>query len=148
MSAPPRLDDQLCFALYAAGQAMTRAYKPLLTPLGLTYPQYLVMLVLWEHGEQSVSAIGSRLGLDSGTLTPLLKRMEQGGFVRRQRDPADQRVVRIALTAAGSALQEAGCRVFASIGDSVGLDLATATGLRETLKRLTAHLDHTAPAVS
>jgi DNA-binding MarR family transcriptional regulator len=99
--APPRLDDQLCFALYAASRAITRAYAPMLGELGLTYPQFLVMMALWEEEDRTVSALGQRLGLDSGTLTPLLKRLERAGFVARQRDPADERRVRLTLTAAG-----------------------------------------------
>ncbi len=101
-----RLEDNLCFALYSASRAFTRAYQPLLEPLGLTYPQYLVMLVLWERDDVSVRELGERLHLDSGTLTPLLKRLEEAGTVRRRRDPEDERVVRIALTDAGRALQE------------------------------------------
>jgi len=100
-----RLDNQLCFALYSASLAMTRLYKPLLDALGLTYPQYLVLLVLWEQDGLSVSALGERLLLDSGTLTPLLKRMESGGLVARQRDTQDERRVHITLTEAGRALK-------------------------------------------
>jgi DNA-binding MarR family transcriptional regulator len=101
-----RLDRQLCFALYAASRAMTRAYGPVLEPLGLTYPQYLVMLVLWETDDRTVGELGDRLGLDSGTLTPLLKRLEQRELIGRSRDPADERVVRIRLTDAGRALRD------------------------------------------
>ena len=100
-----RLDHQLCFALYSASLAMTKLYKPLLDAIGLTYPQYLAMLVLWEQDGPTVSELGERLSLDSGTLTPLLKRMEAAGLVQRQRDPQDERRVRIALTSAGQALR-------------------------------------------
>ena len=100
-----RLDHQLCFALYSASLAMTKLYKPLLDAIGLTYPQYLAMLVLWEQDSPTVSELGERLSLDSGTLTPLLKRMEAAGLVQRQRDPQDERRVRIALTSAGQALR-------------------------------------------
>jgi MarR family transcriptional regulator, organic hydroperoxide resistance regulator len=100
-----RLDNQLCFALYSASLAMTKLYQPLLAQLGLTYPQYLVMLVLWEQDEQAVSAIGQRLGLDSGTLTPLLKRLEQQGLLQRSRDAQDERRVRVSLSASGRALK-------------------------------------------
>ena len=99
------LDRQLCFAVYAATHAITRAYKGLLERLGLTYPQYLVLMVLWEADDQTVKAIGDRLFLDSGTLTPLLKRMEAAGLVNRRRDAADERQVRIALTDAARALR-------------------------------------------
>lgn len=103
-SRPPQLDEQLCFALYSASRALTRAYQPLLEPLGLTYPQYLVMLVLWEGKPMSVSELGRRLALDSGTLTPLLKRLEEAQLVERRRSESDERVVHISLTKAGSAL--------------------------------------------
>ena len=95
------LDHQLCFALYAASLAMTKAYKPLLAPLGITYPQYLVLLVLWEGDGITVSQLGDRLTLDSGTLTPLLKRLDAQGLLQRQRDAADERRVLLHLTPAG-----------------------------------------------
>jgi DNA-binding MarR family transcriptional regulator len=101
-----RLDDQLCFPIYAASRRIQAVYRPLLDPLGLTYPQYLVMLVLWEGDDVSVSHIGERLALDSGTLTPLLKRLEAAGRVRRARDADDNRVVRVVLTDAGRALRD------------------------------------------
>src|SRR3954451_24599209 len=102
---PLQLEDQLCFALYHASRALTRAYGPLLEPLGLTYPQYLVLLVLWERDGLAVKDIGERLKLDSGTLTPLLKRLEQQGLVARQRGEDDERVVRVHLTPAGRGLR-------------------------------------------
>lgn len=107
-SSPPEqlLDNQLCFALYSASLAMTKVYKPLLDALGLTYPQYLVLLVLWEQDDLPVSHIGERLFLDSGTLTPLLKRLESAGWLQRTRDSADERRVRITLTPAGRTLQQ------------------------------------------
>src|SRR3954468_17369412 len=101
-----RLDNQLCFALYSASLAMTRLYKPLLDELGLTYPQYLAMLALWEQDGLMVSELGERLSLDSGTLTPLLKRLEAAGLVARIRDVADERRVHITLTAAGRRLKQ------------------------------------------
>ncbi|MDQ8001530.1 MAG: MarR family transcriptional regulator [Bordetella sp.] len=100
-----KLDNQLCFAVYSASLAMTRLYKPQLDKLGLTYPQYLVMLALWEEDGPMVSALGERLSLDSGTLTPLLKRLEANGLVARVRDVADERRVHITLTAAGRRLK-------------------------------------------
>ncbi|MDM0011031.1 MarR family transcriptional regulator [Variovorax sp. J22P168] len=114
-----KLDNQLCFAVYSASLAMTRLYKPLLEKLGLTYPQYLVLLVLWERDGLSVSELGERLSLDSGTLTPLLKRLEANGLVVRLRDAADERRVHISLTAAGRRLkaraaQVPGCLMAAS----------------------------------
>lgn len=101
----PRLDDQVCFALYSAHLAMNKLYRKLLAPLGMTYSQYLVFLVLWEGGEPSVSQIGARLFLDSATLTPLLKRMEAAGWVERRRDTRDERQVNVRLTASGMALR-------------------------------------------
>ena len=105
------LDNQLCFALYSASLAMTKFYKPLLDELGLTYPQYLVMLVLWEGDGPMVSELGQRLSLDSGTLTPLLKRLEAAGLVSRLRDVDDERRVRIHLTAAGRKLKARAAKV-------------------------------------
>lgn len=105
-----QLDNQLCFKLYAASRAVIRAYKPMLDQLGLTYPQYLAMLVLWEWQQQppalpTVKALGERLLLDSGTLTPLLKRLEQQGLLQRKRSASDEREVHLALTSAGCALR-------------------------------------------
>jgi DNA-binding MarR family transcriptional regulator len=99
------LDNQFCFALYSTSHAMTKTYKPLLDRLGLTYPQYLVMLVLWEHDDVLVKDIGARLFLDSGTLTPLLKRLEANGLLARIRDTVDERQVRIVLSSEGRALR-------------------------------------------
>ncbi|CAB5718420.1 Organic hydroperoxide resistance transcriptional regulator [Delftia tsuruhatensis] len=100
-----KLDNQVCFALYSASLAMTKLYKPLLDRIGLTYPQYLVMLVLWERDGLTVSEIGERLTLDSGTLTPLLKRLEGAGLLARLRDASDERRVRITLTEQGRTLR-------------------------------------------
>jgi DNA-binding MarR family transcriptional regulator len=111
----PRLDAQLCFALYSAGLAMNKVYRKLLKPLGLTYPQYLVMMVLWEDESASVSEIGARLFLDSATLTPLLKRLESGGLVARLRSREDERHVVITLTARGKSLQSKAGKVQESI---------------------------------
>lgn len=100
------LNNQLCFALYSASHAMTRLYRPMLAPLGLTYPQYMVMLVLWEQDGQTVNDIGARLYLDSGTLTPLLKRLQAAGLVERERDPGDERRVLVRLSEAGRQLRQ------------------------------------------
>lgn len=105
MSRNLKLDDQLCFSIYAAGHAFTRFYKPLLAPLGLTYPQYLVLLALWEQDGLPLKSIGEKLLLDSGTLTPLLRRMEEAGFVVRARDADDERLVRVSLTTKGKRLR-------------------------------------------
>ncbi len=135
-----QLDHQLCFALYGSSLAMTRLYQPLLAPLGLTYPQYLVMLALWEQDDQTVSALGERLGLDSGTLTPLLKRLESAGHVQRQRDAADERRVRIALTDAGRALQAAAARVPPTVAAATGCGLGELAELTRRLQALRERL--------
>ncbi|HVK75014.1 MAG TPA: MarR family transcriptional regulator [Kofleriaceae bacterium] len=132
-----RLDDQLCFALYAASRAVTAAYQPLLAPLGLTYPQYLVMLVLWEEDGPSIKHLGARLHLDSGTLTPLLKRLEAQGLVRRARDAGDERLVRIHLTPAGKKLERRAADVPRQLACRSGLSLAHIARLREELRQLT-----------
>ena len=107
---PVPLDDQLCYAIYSAGIAVQRAYKPLLDQLGLTYPQYLVLNILWREDGQSVGRIADQLALESSTLTPLLKRLEAAGMVRRTRNPSNERQVVVALTDAGRALRsKAGC---------------------------------------
>ncbi len=130
-----QLDNQLCFKLYAASRAVTRAYKPVLDRLGLTYPQYLVMLVLWEWQgaapeQPTVKALGERLLLDSGTLTPLLKRLEQLGLVLRQRATRDEREVHLALTAAGLALREQVLPLKTQLLCTIGLDLDELDELR------------------
>ena len=130
------LDNQLCFALYSASLAMTKLYKPLLEALGLTYPQYLVMLVLWEHNGLTVSALGERLSLDSGTLTPLLKRMEQAGLLARQRCVDDERRVQVVLSAAGSALQTRAATVPACVVAQTGCKLPEVVALTRQLRQL------------
>jgi len=123
------LDRQLCFALYRASRAITRAYGPLLEPLGITYPQYLVFLKLWERDGITVNEIGGCLALDSGTLTPLLKRLEQRELVTRRRDKDDERVVRIYLTAAGRALRAKAKNVPTDLAARAGFDLYKAKDL-------------------
>ena len=142
---PLHLDQQLCFALYAASRAVQRAYAPLLEPLGVTYPQYLVMLVLWEEPGVPVKHIGERLQLDSGTLTPLLKRLEAQGLVTRQRDESDERVVRIDLTAAGRALRKKAVGVPPALLCKMDLDLPELVRLRTQLVGLTQQLKENAP---
>ncbi|GLS19797.1 hypothetical protein GCM10007874_28140 [Labrys miyagiensis] len=140
-SAPLLLENQLCFALYAANNAFGRSYKPLLDPLGLTYPQYLVMLCLWEKDGLKVGEIGARLFLETNTLTPLLKRLEAAGLVRRQRDSKDERQVRISLTAAGRALREKAVAVPSQIGAATGLETGQAGSLKDWLDWLREALD-------
>ena len=101
-----KLDNQVCFRLYTASRLITQAYRPLLDPLGITYPQYLVLMVLWEHGHQRVSDISKRLSLESNTITPLLQRMEKEGIVIRHKDPADSRQTLVSLTRKGAAMEE------------------------------------------
>ncbi|MFF7280991.1 MarR family winged helix-turn-helix transcriptional regulator [Streptomyces griseorubiginosus] len=115
------LDDQLCFALYAASRAVTNRYRPLLEEFGLTYPQYLVLLVLWEHDTVPIKDIGAALQLDYGTLTPLIKRLESAGLVRRERRPDDERTVLVTLTDQGAQLRERARTIPKAIGDAMGL---------------------------
>ena len=131
---PLQLDDQLCFALYSASRAVTRAYAPLLQPLGLTYPQYLVLLVLWERDGASVKQLGERLALDSGTLTPLLQRLEHQGVIERRRGGDDERVVRIHLTGAGRALRARARKVPMELACRAGYDLASDTAVRDLVR--------------
>ncbi len=133
---PLLLDRQVCFPLYAASNLLTRIYRPALAPLGLTYSQYLVMLVLWEQSPVSVGALGERLHLDSGTLTPLLKRMEQGGFVSRHRDPKDERRVIITLTDSGRALRESALSIPETLSRQLNLDLAAVDELRRSVQAI------------
>ncbi len=135
------LDAQLCFALYAASNAMTRLYRDRLEPLGLTYPQYLVLLVLWEHDNLTVSQLGERLYLDSGTLTPLLKRMEAAGHISRRRDPADERQVRIGLTPAGQALKASVAEMHAGLACLLPLEPDHLARLRTELRDFAASLN-------
>jgi MarR family transcriptional regulator, organic hydroperoxide resistance regulator len=140
------LDKQLCFALYSASLAMTKVYKPLLAPLGLTYPQYLVMLALWESDAQSVSGLGDKLALDSGTLTPLLKRLEAQGQLSRERDADDERRVIVRLTDAGRQLKVAARSVPRAIGRASGCELGEIVELTRQLTTirdaLTRHTEH------
>ena len=133
-----RLEDQLCFALYAASRAMTARYRPLLDEVGLTYPQFLVMLVLWERGSCTVKEIDEALQLDYGTISPLLKRLEAAGFVRRERRRDDERSVNVVLTDAGAALKEEGRTVRAGVACAAGLAPDDFAALRAKLAELTA----------
>ena len=134
------LDNQLCFALYSASLAMTKLYKPMLDRLGLTYPQYLVMLALWETDDLSVSQLGERLWLDSGTLTPLLKRLEAAGLLQRQRDAGDERRVRLQLTSAGRRLREQAEAIPRAIACASSCELDEISRLTQQLKTLRGHL--------
>jgi MarR family transcriptional regulator, organic hydroperoxide resistance regulator len=128
-----KLDSFLCFAVYSAGHAFNRVYKPLLDKLGLTYPQYLLMVALWDLDNQTVGALGEKLFLESNTLTPLIKRLESVGLLARTRDPADERQVRVRLTARGRALREGALEMPACI--------LAASGLKpQDLRRLTSEI--------
>ena len=133
-----RLDHQLCFALYSSSLVMTKLYKPVLSALGLTYPQYLVLLVLWESDSISVSELGTRLFLDSGTLTPLLKRMEAAGWLTRLRAVDDERCVIVSLTAAGRALRRKAQHVPNQVACAAGCELDELADLTRRLQALRA----------
>jgi DNA-binding MarR family transcriptional regulator len=143
-----RLDQQLCFALYASSLAMTKQYKPLLAPLGLTYPQYLVMLVLWEADDISVSTLGQRLSLDSGTLTPLLKRLEAAGLLSRRRASDDERRVDIFLTSTGQALKAQAHHIPPHLACASACSLEDLSLLTQRLHELRKQLSSAAPFVS
>ena len=131
-----KLPDMICFALYSANHAMQRVYQPLLAPLGLTYPQFLVLMVLWQQDGRTVGELGRALGLESNTLTPLLKRMETQGLVARARDKEDERQVRVTLTATGAALQEQSAGIATCIIDACGLELDRLSQLRDQITAL------------
>ncbi|MFF3209209.1 MarR family winged helix-turn-helix transcriptional regulator [Streptomyces sp. NPDC002886] len=136
-----RLDGQICFALGAANRAFGGLYRVVLKDLGLTYPQYLVMLVLWEHGEMPVKQLGQHLRLDSGTLSPLLKRLEAAGLLARERSAADERSVHVRPTEAGTALRVRAVEVPRRIAAATGFELGEIKELQDRLRRLTAALD-------
>jgi len=139
------LKRQVCFALYSASRAVTGYYRPLLDPLGLTYPQYLVMLVLWEHGECSVKDLGTELMLDSGTLSPLLKRLEAAGLVTRRRYPADERSVLVRLTSRGDDLRHKATTIPIDVARASGLAPRELAELRDTLTALTQSMLRSTP---
>lgn len=140
--APLLLSHQLCFAVYSTAHAFNRVYKPLLDRLGLTYPQYLVMLVLWERDGVAVKDIGERLFLDSGTLTPLLKRLEAAHLIKRARSVEDERQVLVSLTAQGAALRDKAKAIIPpAILDATGCSIAELSALHKSLTTLREHLD-------
>ena len=134
------LENQICFAVYSAAHAFAQAYKPHLDPMGLTYPQYLVMLLLWEQDGRSVNEIARPLHLDSGTLTPLLKRMEKAGLVIRKRDTKDERIMRIHLTDQGRSLQSRARAIPPAMLCASGLELDGLMALRDEIKVLGQNL--------
>ncbi|GAA2313674.1 MarR family transcriptional regulator [Streptomyces kunmingensis] len=138
------LQDQLCFALYAASRSVIARYRPLLDELELTYPQYLVMLVLWEQQTASVRELGAALQLESSTLSPLLKRLEAGGLIHRQRRADDERSVSITLSEAGAELREKARAVPLAIGEAMGLTPEQDATAKHLLRLLTANVNRTA----
>lgn len=145
----PALDPLLCFDLYAAQRAVTAAYRPILGALGLTYPQYLVLVLLWERDGLAIKTIATRLRLDHATLTPLLRRMEQAGLVARERSLVDERSVTVRLRPRGEQLRGQQDPVSCAIGDALGLDAEEAGDLSDRLREVSRHLaDATRPGPS
>jgi DNA-binding MarR family transcriptional regulator len=136
----PKLDEQICFALYDASRALTAGYRDLLAPLGVTYPQYLVLLVLWEGGPITVTHLGDRLHLDSGTLSPLLRRMESAGLVHRSRRTDDERSVDVSLTTRGDEMRLLASGIPERVCSATGLDLPQLVALQHTVAAIAAHL--------
>ena len=131
-----KLDNQLCFPLYACAREVTKQYKPFLDEIGLTYTQYITMMVLWEHGQITSKALGDRLYLDSGTLTPLLKKLEEKGLVTRNRCPEDERNLMVTLTDAGRALREPAADIPGKMAGCIPLDPADAMTLYRILRKM------------
>ena len=136
----PVLNELMCFDLYAASRSMTNLYRPLLGQLGLTYPQYLVLVVLWDGDHRTVKDLGEVLRLDHGTLTPLLRRMELHGLVTRRRSSNDERFVEVDLTTEGRALRDRADEVHCSVRDALGLDDEQVEMLQSALRRLSRHI--------
>jgi DNA-binding MarR family transcriptional regulator len=135
------LENQVCFALAVASRSVIGMYRPLLEPMGLTHPQYLVMLALWERGPHSVRALGEALRLEPATLSPLLKRLETLGYVRRERDPGDERALRVELTPEGRALRERALEVPPAVMRRLGMGVEELSTLRDTLHRVIAAVE-------
>ncbi len=140
MDRTPRLREQACFALYTASRAVIGLYRPMLDHLGITYPQYLVLMALWENDGLSVTALGDALQLDSGTVSPLLKRLEAAGFVERRRASGDERRVTVHLTEAGAALEREGCEIAKTVGSSTDMPHDELYALRDKLNEFTESL--------
>lgn len=143
-----RLEDQLCFALYAATNAVTRSYRPRLAGLGLTYPQYLVMIVLWQHGATTASEIAARLDLGANAMTPILDKLEDAGFVQRTRSAEDRRVVRVELTPGGRRLEEAASLAQQEVECRTLLDPEALAELRDELHALVRRMEEPEDAPS
>ena len=138
---PLQLDNQICFAVYSTAHAFNRVYKPLLDRLGLTYPQYLVLMVLWETDSVNLSLLAEKLMLQSNTLTPLLKRMQEAGLVARVRSLKDERSIVISLTERGMALKEKAPALRAQLGDQLGISVEETIQLKNLLDKLIQNLD-------
>lgn len=136
------LDQQLCFAVYSAAHALNRTYKPLLDPYGLTYPQYIALMTLWQEDGRTVKALGATLGLDSGTLSPLLKRLETSGYITRARDKSDERQVLVTLTDKGRAMQRDAVAIRMEIGKATGCTLEALQALTGELHAMTERLEN------
>ena len=141
MTRPLKIDQLLCFSVYSVNHAIARLYRPLLAPLGLTYPQYLVLVALWDRDGRRVTELGADLELDTNTLTPLLKRMEAAELVTRQRNPEDERSLIVSLTDKGRALQEQAGEITACVVEAMGGDIAELADLRSKLHALRDRLD-------
>ncbi|MBW5469067.1 MarR family transcriptional regulator [Brevibacillus formosus] len=143
-----QLKNQLCFTVYALSREITRMYRPYLEEMGVTYPQYLVLLVLWEYGERTVKELGEQLYLDSGTLTPLLKRMQESKLVTRDRSKEDERVVVIRLTEKGHSLKEQSCKLPEALLNNSRLDPKEFSELLQSSQHLLTHIHHSNEAVN
>ncbi len=141
MNHPLKIDQLLCFSVYSVNHAIARLYRPLLTPLGLTYPQYLVLVALWDRDGRRVTELGADLELDTNTLTPLLKRMEAAELVTRQRNPEDERSLIVSLTDKGRALQDQAGEITTCVVEAMGGDIAELAELRNRLHALRDRLD-------
>jgi len=141
MDRPLKIDELLCFSVYSVNHAISRLYRPLLAPLGLTYPQYLVLVALWNRDRRRVNELGRELQLDTNTLTPLLKRMEAAELLTRQRNPDDERSLIVALTDKGRALEQKSGELTACVLDAMGGDIEELTALRDRLHLLRDKLE-------
>ncbi|MDR6920436.1 MULTISPECIES: MarR family winged helix-turn-helix transcriptional regulator [Chryseobacterium] len=135
-SNPPKLENQICFPLYVIAKEITGLYRPFLDELDITYPQYLVLMVLWESDGVTVSHIGEKVFLDSGTLTPLLKRLESKGIIDRKRKKEDERVVEVFLTESGKQLQKKACEIPGKIQNKIGIETEDLIHLKETIQKI------------
>lgn len=141
MDQPLKIDELLCFSVYSVNHAISRLYRPLLAPLGLTYPQYLVLVALWDKDQRRVGDLGSELQLETNTLTPLLKRMEMAGFLTRQRDSSDERGLIVALTDKGREVKEQARALTACVLEAMGGDIGELAALRDRLHSLRKTLE-------